>query len=164
MYFTTLKPMDTNCPIIGPLYVQCQTVKKLEIHCSSVRHWNKTLPGYILIVGILQILLNALNSIRLTKGICPRVLLAALATFWPLTATHSTTDIGIIERAQSDGDTIEKSGNQRPVSVRWPTREVKTRRTSTTTGQKPCKHPIRTARKTTTNRDGNPAHPHQDPR
>ena len=69
MYFTTLKPMDTNCPIIGPLYVQCQTVKKLEIHCSSVRHWNKTLPGYILIVGILQILLNALNSIRLTKGI-----------------------------------------------------------------------------------------------
>ena len=49
MHFTTIRQLDKNCPIIGQLYLQCQTIKQSEIHCSSVRHLENTVPGNIIL-------------------------------------------------------------------------------------------------------------------
>ena len=50
VHFTTLVWLGKNSLISGQLYVQRQTIKEFETHCSSVRHLDKTVPKNILIV------------------------------------------------------------------------------------------------------------------
>ena len=39
--------------ILGQSDAQCQTIKQLEIHCSTIRQLDKTLPDNIYIVSML---------------------------------------------------------------------------------------------------------------
>ena len=61
MHFTTIGLLDKKFTIFGQFYVQYQTIKQLEIHCSSVRNMDKKLADNILNVSILTYLVSKLN-------------------------------------------------------------------------------------------------------